>query len=155
MTPRPLMIGLGLIFAAPLAAQMTMHVPEGVLPAPYDDAEAVARGAALHGDFCAACHGADLEGEENWRERDEDGLRRAPPHSAAGHMWHHTDMQNFMVVKYGAAALAGDGAPSNMPGFEGVLSDQEIADILAFIKSTWPQEVIAAHDEANASGHGH
>ena len=31
------------------------------------------------------------------------------------------------------------GIKSAMPGFEESLSDQEIWDILAFIKSTWPR----------------
>ena len=36
-------------------------------------------------------------------------------------------------------AVVGGGYESDMPGFAGVLSDEEIRAILAFIKSTWPE----------------
>lgn len=36
-------------------------------------------------------------------------------------------------------ALVGGGYESNMPGFAGLLSDEEIRAVLAFIKSTWPE----------------
>ena len=35
---------------------------------------------------------------------------------------------------------------SGMPGFDKVLSDQEIRDILTFIKSTWSEEVRAVQE---------
>ena len=35
-----------------------------------DDAQLVARGHAIYQAHCAACHGARLQGQPNWRERD-------------------------------------------------------------------------------------
>ena len=62
----------------------------------------------------------------------------APPHDASGHTWHHSDNQLFTIVKKGVSAIV-PGYESDMPGFESVLTDQEIRAVLAFIKSTWPE----------------
>ena len=119
----------------------------GAMPAiaaPID----LARGAALYGDYCAACHGAALEGQPDWRSPGPDGRLPAPPHDETGHTWHHDDATLFAYTKLGgAAALAAqgvDGFDSGMPGFEDVLSDAEIRDVLEYIKSTWPDRERAA-----------
>lgn len=46
------------------------------------------------------------------------------------------------------------GYESEMPAFEGVISDAEIAAVIAFIKSTWPPEIRRRREErlAGASG---
>jgi hypothetical protein len=62
----------------------------------------------------------------------------APPHDANGHTWHHSDEQLFTIVKKGVSAIVPD-YESDMPGFEGVLTDEELRYVLAFIKSTWPE----------------
>ncbi|SFO83016.1 c-type cytochrome [Tranquillimonas alkanivorans] len=116
---------------------------------PYDDADAVARGAALYEEYCASCHGADLEGEPDWRTRLPSGLMPAPPHNETGHTWHHPTEQLFLLTKHGVAEMVGGGYESAMPGFGDVLSDQQIREVLAFIKSTWPAEVIRRHDQMN------
>jgi mono/diheme cytochrome c family protein len=36
-----------------------------------------------------------------------------------------------------------------MMGFGDVLSEQEILDVLAYIKSTWPPRIIEIHEEVN------
>lgn len=111
--------------------------------ADHTDAAQVARGAAVYSRYCAQCHGADLQGEENWQVRKSDGTLPAPPHDMTGHTWHHSDKQNFAYVKYGAASLgdAAAGFKSGMPLFDGTLNDGEIWDVLAFIKSSWPDEI--------------
>jgi mono/diheme cytochrome c family protein len=45
------------------------------------------------------------------------------------------------IVKRGTAAIVGNGYESDMPGFEEVLKDEEIVEILAFIKNTWPDRI--------------
>jgi mono/diheme cytochrome c family protein len=99
---------------------------------------------------CAACHGAELEGEPNWRRRRADGTLPAPPHDANGHTWHHADAQLFEITKFGTAALIGGDYKSNMGGYEGVLSDAEIRAVLDFIKSRWPPEIRARQAEITA-----
>ncbi|MDE2816013.1 MAG: cytochrome c [Chloroflexota bacterium] len=105
------------------------------------DAQLVRRGEVQYKLHCASCHGANLEGQPNWRERDENGFLPAPPHDVTGHTWHHTDALLFDVTKYGSTAVVGSDYKSNMPGFEDKMSDGEIWAVLAFIKSTWPADI--------------
>ena len=103
------------------------------------NSDSAPRGAALYAEHCAACHGADLEGAPDWKSARPSGRLPAPPHDAAGHTWHHGDALLFRIVKEGTAAVVGNGYESDMPAFEGVLEDAEIRDVLAYIKSTWPE----------------
>ncbi|MCW9044042.1 MAG: cytochrome c [Pseudopelagicola sp.] len=116
---------------------------------PYRDKASVSRGEAIYEESCAACHGAALEGEANWRRPGPDGRLPAPPHDPSGHTWHHSDMVLFRLTKYGPEALVGGDYQSNMPGFDGVLSDRDIVDVLAYIKSTWPDQIKEAHNARN------
>ena len=104
--------------------------------------ERIAQGKAVYTEHCASCHGVDLEGQPDWRARKTDGRLPAPPHDPSGHTWHHPDQVLFAVTKYGPQATAGAGYQSDMPGFEGVLTDQEIINVLTYIKSTWPVEIL-------------
>lgn len=70
----------------------------------------------------------------------------APPHDATGHTWHHADRDLFVITKKGLSAIVPD-YTSDMPAFESVLSDEEIAQILAYIKSTWPDEARRYQEE--------
>ena len=115
-----------------------------------DDTDAVALGQSIYAEHCAACHGAQLEGAPNWQIRDADGLLPAPPHDATGHTWHHDDETLFTLTKYGLAGLMEYAPPSGMPVYDGVLSDADIIAVLSFIKSTWPDDLRAYHDELNA-----
>ena len=107
--------------------------------------EDLAKGAALYAEHCASCHGENLEGAPDWRSMGPDGLYPAPPHDETGHTWHHGDRLLFDYTKLGgeeAMAMLGiSDFESGMPGLGHVLTDDEILDVLAFIKSTWPEEV--------------
>ncbi len=95
-------------------------------------------GRKLYGENCAACHGAELEGQANWRERDSNGLLPAPPHDETGHTWHHPDDHLFLMTKHGIKPpLAPLGYESDMPAFSDVLTEAEIWAALSFIKNTW------------------
>jgi len=116
----------------------------------------VASGRALYATHCASCHGLELGGQPDWQERLPSGRMPAPPHDASGHTWHHSDGVLFRLTKEGVAAVVGGGYQSDMPGFAGVLSDDEIRAVLAFIKRTWPErerayqaEVTRLQDEAS------
>ena len=104
----------------------------------------IAAGEKLYAQSCAVCHGTNLEGQENWQSPGPDGRMPAPPHDETGHTWHHTDTVLFEYTKLGGRAyLAQTGVELNsgMPGFGEVLTDQEIWNILAYIKSTWPTRI--------------
>lgn len=105
------------------------------------DAELVALGAEVYAQHCASCHGADLEGQPDWRQRNAAGRLPAPPHDPSGHTWHHSDPALFKMTKYGPQVFAGAGYESDMPAYEGKLTDREIRASIAYIKSRWPAEI--------------
>lgn len=98
-------------------------------------------GRQVYAQQCALCHGANLEGEANWREYNPDGTFRSPPHDDTGHTWHHGDSYLFERTKYGTAALPPESRHlSDMPSYEAILTDEEIWAVLAYIKSSWSAE---------------
>ena len=103
-------------------------------------------GEPLYQEYCASCHGENLEGEPDWRSAKEDGTLPAPPHDETGHTWHHGDDLLFTYTKLGGQdALARRGVTnftSGMPGFGEQLSDDEIWHIIAFLKSTWSDRIV-------------
>lgn len=104
-------------------------------------ADDITAGRDLYLDFCAACHGVNLEGAPDWQTPGPDGQLPPPPHDESGHTWHHGDAFLFDYVKRGGQAVLDDlrvRYTSGMPPFDGVLSDAEIEAILVYIKSTWP-----------------
>ena len=110
-------------------------------------------GQNLYTNNCASCHGAKLEGQPNWRSPNADGVLPAPPHDSTGHTWHHDNGLLFEYTKLGGkGALAARGIAdfnSGMPAFDGVISNEDIWDILAFIRSTWPKHQQQFQESAN------
>lgn len=108
---------------------------------PALDPQQVARGKEIYALHCASCHGANLEGEVDWKLQNPDGSFRSPPHDETGHTWHHGDAQLVDAVRFGGARLPADvGGTSAMPAYDALLTDDEIAAVLDYIKSTWPAE---------------
>jgi len=140
----PLAVGL-----AAAAFYWQLGWPASVLHIDYRDAEAVGLGRKVYANQCASCHGANLEGQANWRQRRADGRLPAPPHDESGHTWHHPDQQLFELTKYGTAVFVGDDYQSDMQGYESDLTDSEILAVLAFIKSSWPKEIQERHNGIN------
>lgn len=109
------------------------------------DGRDLANGRVLYSEQCASCHGANLEGQPDWQTADENGVLPAPPHDRTGHTWHHDNGLLFEYTKFGGAeALRMRGLAdfkSGMPAFQDTLTDAEIRDILAFIRSTWPERI--------------
>ena len=101
----------------------------------------LAEGKALYEANCAACHGINGEGEENWQNNNEDGTLRAPPHDSTGHTWHHPDQLLLQII-----AKGGQGLNSRMTAFEDKLTEEEIELTLEYIKTFWEPE----HRESQA-----
>jgi len=120
-------------------------------PADPGNTRQVALGLAVYAKHCAACHGAKLEGQPNWRDRLSNGRMPAPPHDETGHTWHHPDGVLFGITKDGLVPgkYAPKGYQSDMPAFGGVLTDEEIWAVLAYIKSTWPPRELAHQREVD------
>ncbi|MEM6986150.1 MAG: c-type cytochrome [Pseudomonadota bacterium] len=110
-------------------------------------------GQSLYTQHCAVCHGAALQGQPDWRVRNPDGTLPAPPHDETGHTWHHENGYLFTYTKYGGTAvmarMALQDMRSGMPAFGSVLPDEAIWAVLAFIQSTWPEDIKAIQAERN------
>jgi mono/diheme cytochrome c family protein len=116
---------------------------------PAPDPAQLALGEKLYAQHCAACHGANLEGQPNWQKRLANGKMLAPPHDESGHTWHHPDEVLFGITKHGMAPpYAPPGYRSDMPAFGATLSDAEIRAVLAYIASHWKDpELLKARAE--------
>jgi len=101
----------------------------------------IQQGVRLYQEHCAACHGVALEGQPNWRRRNDDGTYPAPPHDETGHTWHHDNAFLFNYTKLGGAEVMRQmeikNFQSGMEGFANTLTDDEIWNILGYIRSTW------------------
>ena len=139
------LLSLGLLACQPDApAEMEVTV--------ISQGDMAALGETVYAENCAECHGANLEGEANWQEPNDDGTFRAPPHDASGHTWHHDDKYLWERVKYGTAVLPPNAqSQSDMPAYDGVLTDQEILAVLMYIKSSWPPDIQEAQRQRNTS----
>ena len=128
-----------------LAAVLALLWPAPALADHELENRDLGNGRALYAEHCASCHGRDLEGQPSWRRIAEDGLLPAPPHDATGHTWHHDNALLFDYTKLGGKALMAargvSGFRSGMEGFADVLADDEIWNILAYIRSTWPERI--------------
>ena len=138
---RPLFRSL-IAFIFALAGWLSGHATNEPTKPDPDDASLVGHGKAVYAEQCASCHGANLEGQSNWRHRLPNGRMPAPPHDATGHTWHHSDKQLFDMTKIGPAGLV-PGYQSDMPGFADKLSYADIWAVLSYIESTWPGDIRA------------
>lgn len=102
----------------------------------------VQQGQPLYQAHCARCHGANLEGQADWRIRKPDGRLPAPPHDDSGHTWHHPTATLLEIVKRGLVPPnAPEGYLSDMPAFESILDATQTAAVLSFIQSRWGEQV--------------
>lgn len=140
-----ILFGLAGLIMAGLYVALPSRTPP---PIDHSNLQIVDRGRRLYATECAACHGANLEGQENWTVRRADGKLPAPPHDQSGHTWHHNDRVLFDITKRGPGAYP-TGYATDMPAFGDRLTDREIAAILAYIKSTWPKEILERQQRTN------
>ena len=141
---------LAIVVAVLLSASAILYFGNLATSQRPNDTQRIARGQDVYATYCAACHGANLEGQDNWQQRGADGLLPAPPHDPSGHTWHHPDQQLFQITKLGTAALVGGNYKSAMMGFGDQLSDEDIGAVIEFIKSRWPEEIRRRQAEITA-----
>ncbi len=143
-----IVVGGAALFGATLYAFSNVLAETDRVVLRDNDPAIVALGANVYEANCASCHGADLEGQANWRSPGEDGRLLAPPHDETGHTWHHDSDTLFQLTKYGVSALINDpDYASNMPIYDGVLSDEEIIALISYTRSTGSEEIRARHTE--------
>lgn len=142
-------IALGALLVVGGGAMIAVWNARPASPADHTNPEQVAQGRQIYQQYCASCHGAELEGQPNWQSRKPSGALPAPPHDETGHTWHHPDEVLFQITKFGMKPFAPPGWVSEMPAFEGVLSDEQIWAVLAYIKSQWPEKMREYQQQRN------
>jgi mono/diheme cytochrome c family protein len=114
--------------------------PEPTLPPmPALRAGLIAEGQPLYAQYCASCHGANLEGQPNWKQPLASGKYPAPPHDDSGHTWHHPDALLLSIIHDGGNGSNG-AIPSDMPAFKDQLTRPQMEAVLEYIKSRWSQQ---------------
>ncbi|WAB95828.1 MULTISPECIES: cytochrome c [Pseudomonas] len=78
---------------------------------------------------CATCHGLDGKGQAEWM----------PPLAGATSSLAKEDASAINITLNGSQRIVAAGLPDayRMPAFREQLSDQEIADVLSFVRGTW------------------
>ena len=99
------------------------------------DENLIAQGKKIYALNCANCHGTNLEGQLNWREKGSDGLYPSPSVDVTGHIWHHPDNYLIKLVKYSSTEPLG--YKDSMPALNETLTEEEIIAVLTYIKSHW------------------
>ncbi len=95
------------------------------------------RGLALYERHCIECHGEHGRGPAgDWRVRDAQGNYPPPPLDDSAHAWHHPTAVLLEAIRDGSP-----GGEGNMPAWRGRLSEQDMGDVVAYIKSLWSDEV--------------
>jgi len=140
-------LGLGVGFGAIVAAAVVFALWRPRAAADLNDARRIEAGALVYARHCASCHGDNLQGQPDWTKRLANGRMPAPPHDDSGHTWHHPSAILFGITKKGLKPpYAPPDYQSDMPAFGPVLSDDDIWNALAFIRSRWSAAVRAKHD---------
>jgi mono/diheme cytochrome c family protein len=119
---------------------------------PTLDPDLVAEGKLLYAKYCAACHGANLEGQSNWKTRLPNGQLPAPPHDDSGHTWHHGDSLLYKVIFEGGNGFQ-TAKQTGMPAFASVIDGRDALAIISYIKSRWSLENQLFQWEMTQLGH--
>lgn len=102
------------------------------------DPDQITRGETVFQANCENCHGKNAEGTTDWRKPNADGKFPPPPLNGTAHAWHHsTAVLKKTILKGGPPEI------SSMPAWEGVLTEQQVDDVVVWIKSLWPNEIYA------------
>lgn len=105
---------------------------------PALDAPQMKKGKQLYQEYCQACHGG--AGGGNLRDI-------PPPHNKNGHTWEHPDQQLRDMIWNSVTPIPGQ---QQMVPFKGMLTDEQIDDILAYIKTMWTDEQRASQATVTA-----
>ncbi|MGH2562031.1 MAG: c-type cytochrome [Thermomicrobiales bacterium] len=121
----------------------------GPAPLPTLDSDQVVLGRQIYLQNCAACHGASAEGVPNWQQPDARGNLPPPPHDDSGHTWRHGDAELREIIRDGLRDVFNKTPELTMPPFKERLSDEEIAAVIAYVKSLWSPEHRRYQEEQN------
>lgn len=107
----------------------------GLVKRNFDPAQ-VKRGESVYAANCIGCHGPNGEATPEWRKPGADGKYPPPPLDSTAHAWHHsTEVLKKTILKGTPPELG------SMPAWEGKLTDQQVDDVIVWIKSLWSDEI--------------
>ncbi|MCB1948642.1 MAG: cytochrome c [Burkholderiales bacterium] len=100
------------------------------------DPDQIKRGESVFQANCENCHGKNASGTTDWRTPTADGKFPPPPLNGTAHAWHHsTAVLKKTILKGGPPEF------STMPAWENILTEQQVDDVIVWIKSLWPDEI--------------
>ncbi len=106
------------------------------------DPAAVERGLALFETNCQQCHQAQGVGENVPRAIRHPNFIPAMPLNENSHAWHHGDDQLVQTIRRGN---------KRMPPFDNVLSEPQLRDLVAYMKSLWSPRILACQGPKHMS----
>jgi len=116
------LLGIVLLLQARIDPILAVSSAQGAIDA--DDVAMVERGSDVYTTYCLSCHGADLRGDGPAAA----GMTPPPADFSQPHTMVHSDSDLVYWITNGKQG-------TGMPGFRTNLSDQQIRDVLAFIKN--------------------
>ncbi len=144
------LVSLMIVACSDTGDQVAVESAKGDLATPtyqrWYKFQQVTSGAGVFRQNCAACHGNQAQGAENWRKTDAKGKYPPPPLNSTGHGWHHPLPILFSVIKNGSPGGQGD-----MPAWREKLTDEQILDAIAWFQSKWPEEIYQAWAQRDAA----
>lgn len=95
------------------------------------DPFALMEGETIYKMECAVCHGARMEGQENWRVAKADGSYPAPPLNATGKTLGMPRDKLLAAVKQGGERVVENHA------FGKKMTEKQLESVVVFIESRW------------------
>ena len=120
---------------------------EPTVPGRWYTQAQVETGKTLYEANCSVCHLADGSATVDWRTPGPDGKYLPPPLNGTAHTWHHSLALLNYTIENGGAEF--DGV---MPGFAGVLDQEERLSVIAYLQEWWPDDIYAQWEEIDARG---
>ena len=121
-------------------------------PVPALNQTLVDDGRKLYDARCASCHGANLQGQPDWKKKLPNGQFPAPPQDDTGHTWHHPDAVIYRIIFEGGNGDR-NAVETGMPAFRDQLSGRDAVAIVSYLKSTWSQDNREYQWEMTIQGH--
>jgi mono/diheme cytochrome c family protein len=118
------------------------------------DAGPLATGEDVYKAYCAYCHGFKLDGKSEWFRRTEKDPEKSPALNEKGVAWRLSDKMLFDITKHGGQPYALPGVKSEMPAFEGVITDKQMVMSLDYVKGQWPEKLRAHQKRITKHGPG-
>lgn len=117
------------------SGQPQINGKKGLVARNFDQAQ-IKRGEDVYVANCVGCHGPNGAGTPDWRKPNPDGKYPPPPLDGTAHAWHHSTEVLKKTILKGTPPEIG-----SMPAWEGKLTEQQVDDVIAWIKSLWPDEI--------------